>query len=192
MEKEQIKNTYNENMGELILKLWDSGMTRKEIQRELGCSIHTINKYCRGYRGEPNENKQLVICLRMDGYYLDEVVSITGLARQTVIQYSDGHKFVSRKTKKLKVMKKKKVKATTTQIEQRDMLGKGVEAGVYSTAVKLREDRDEGRLIRVYYRGLGFEKLNIQVRVRDGVGCDEAGMRWCKKFGRSFLFAEEV
>lgn len=144
-----------------------------------------------------DEDKEMVIGLRLDGYSINEVEKITGIKRGRITEYTKGMKigyYSNIKPKETKVMNKvkKKVKSTPTQIEQRNMLGKGVEAGIYSTAVKLREDRDEGRLIRVYYRGLGFEKLNIQVRVRDGVSCDEAGMRWCKKFGRSFLFAEEV
>lgn len=177
-----------------ILRLYSLGKTRREIERELKCSIHCINKHLKGsgYRGEVNEKKQLVICLRMDGYYLDEVVEITKLARQTVIEYSKGHKFVSRpvkieKIKKPKVMprKKKNKKDTPTQIEQRSVLGQGVEAGVYTRDVKLRENRDEGRLVKLLYSDLSDNPtVSISIRVKDNVSDQEAADRWGKRFGK--------
>lgn len=182
-------------MGELINDLYEKGYTRKQICSKLGCSIHTVNKYCKGkgYRGEPNENRLLVIGLRMDGYYLDEVVKITNLARQTVIEYSKGYKFDARpsvnikkeKVKPIKVMPKKKTKATPTQIEQRDVLGKGIEPGVYTREVKLRENRDDGRMLNLLYSDLSDKPtVPISIRVKDDVSDKEAADRWGKKFGK--------
>lgn len=170
------------------------------------------------------ELKQMVICLRMDGYYIDEVMKITGLARQTIVQYSQGYNFVKRKqfsngdeitrlhkmgyasteiANRLKchiktvlyhlknnqlksnIMPKKKTKATPTQMEQRDVLGKGIEPGVYTREVKLRDDRDSGRMLNLLYSDLSDKPtVQISIRVKDDVSDQEAADRWGKKFGK--------
>lgn len=204
--KVDVKRTIQDSKKSEVEIGIQKGYTPYQIAINTGLNINTVYFYTANLGLKSNlvsdvkkKNKELCKCLFKDGYSIDDISRITLIEEYIIENYVNGvavykPKYTPRAVKKLKVMKKvkKKVKATPTQIEQRDMLGKGIEAGIYSTQVKLREDRDEGRLIRVYYRGLGFEKLNIYVRVRDGVSCDEAGMRWCKKFGRSFLFAEEV
>ncbi|HWL22329.1 MAG TPA: helix-turn-helix domain-containing protein [Ureibacillus sp.] len=141
-----------------------------------------------------DEDKEMVIGLRLDGYSINEVERITGIKRGRITEYTKGMKigyYSNIKPKETKVMKKvkKKVKATPTQIEQRDMLGKGIESGIYSTAVKLREDRDEGRLVKIcYMEKYGNSYKYISIRVRDNATDTEAGERFCSKFDKLFQF----
>ncbi len=80
-----------------INRLWKSGVSRKDITNRLDCSIHTVNRVCKGKHKAYNEKRDLVVCLRMDGYYIDEVVNITGIPHESVVYYSRGHKFKNSK-----------------------------------------------------------------------------------------------
>lgn len=169
-----------------ILLLWNSGKTRSAIVMELGCSLSTVHKYCKGLRKEDNEKQQLCICLRMDGYYIDEIMKITNLARSTVVQYTSGIDGAKRpttgvkyKVPKVKVMKTIK-KKKTSQIEQRSVLGKGVVSGVYELPSVKREET--GRRITVRYKGLSVIQV-AEIFVSGDMTDDEARQRWCNRNG---------
>jgi orotate phosphoribosyltransferase-like protein len=177
------------------IELNTKGLTVPQIASKMGLKKETVYNYLCNAGEKVNrsikatgENKALCKCLYMDGYSFAQIVEITNLATGTVKSYIKGVKPpVIIKPKTIKVMKKKKVKATPTQIEQRDVLGKGVESGVYSTEVKLREDRDDGRIVTVRYKDYGGSIKTIDIRVRDNATDNEAGERWCKKFGKEYV-----
>lgn len=177
------------------------GYTPYQIAINTGLNINTVYFYTAKLGLKSNlvsdvkkKNKDLCKCLFKDGYSIDDISRITLLEEYIIENYVNGvavykPRYTLKAVKKLKVMKKvkKKVKATPSQIEQRDMLGKGVEAGIYSTAVKLREDRDNGRIVTVRYKDYGGSVKSIDIRVRDGASDDQARARWCKKFGKEYV-----
>lgn len=175
-----------------INRLWKSGVSRVDITKRLGCSIHTVNRVCKGRHKACNETRALVVCLRMDGYYIDEVCSILGMKRDIVIYYSKGVKFEnstrpsrSQKPKVMKIKKKLKEPKITAE-EQRALLNTGAEAGATTLECKLNPSRDDGRLVLVRYKGLGGVQT-CEIRVRDGVSDQEARERWCKKYGKELV-----
>lgn len=172
-----------------INRLWKSGISRRDITNKLNCSIHTVNRVCKGKHKAYNETRDLVVCLRMDGYYIDEVIEITGISKERVVYYSRGVKFTnstrpskSPKQKTMKIKKKLKEPKITAE-EQRLLLNTGAEAGATTLECKLNPLRDQGRLVSVHYKGLGGVQT-CEIRVRDGVTYQEARERWCKKYGK--------
>lgn len=190
------------------IELRKKGLSRSEIANIMGVKKSSVSSYLSGSGGDPGrENKELAICLRMDGYYLDEVSDIMGVSKDYVSQLTSGHgPFARRKTqvctkgeikpkekpkvKPKKIKMKKEVKQTVSAIEQRAVLGQGIESGVYSLEVKLNPKRDDGRMVSVFYKEYGGTVNRVDIRVRDGVSDTEAGERWCKKFNREFLYTK--
>ena len=169
-----------------INRLWKSGISRRDITKRLNCSIHQVNRVCRGKNKAYNETRDLVVCLRMDGYYIHEVANITGISTYSVKYYSKGYKFKnSIKPKGMKIKKKLKEPKITAE-EQRLLLNTGAEAGATTLECKLNPNRDNGRLVLVRYKGLGGVQT-CEIRVRDGVSDQEARERWCKKYGKELV-----
>lgn len=221
------------------IELGKKGLSHSEIASIMAVKESTVSSYLSGSGvASRNENKELAICLRMDGYYLDEVSDIMGVSKDYISELTSGHgPFVRRKTqvkttrnkakaismyrsgvsplniasslgvslnrvyvyikgeikpkvKPKKIKMKKEVKQTVSAIEQRAVLGQGVEAGVYNMEVKLNPNRDNGRIVTVFYKEYGGTVNRVDIRVRDGVSDTEAGERWCKKFNREFLYTK--
>lgn len=199
--KVDVKRTVQEGKQDDVRIGIKKGYTPYQIAINTGLNINTVYFYTAKIGLKSNlvsdvkkKNKELCKCLFKDGYSVDDISRITLLEEYIIENYVNGvaiykPKYTPKVVKKLKAMKKikKKVKATPTQIEQRDMLGKGVEAGVYSTSVKLREDRDNGRIVTVRYKDYGGSVKSIDIRVRDGASDDQARERWCKRFGKEFV-----
>ena len=197
--KVDVKRTVQDGKQEDVRIGIQKGYTPYQIAINTGLNINTVYFYTAKLGLKSNlvsdvkkKSKELCKCLFKDGYSIDDISRVTLLEEYIIENYVNGvavYKPTPLRIKKLKVMKKvnKKVKATPTQIEQRDMLGKGVEAGVYSTAVKLREDRDNGRIVTVRYKDYGGSVKSIDIRVRDGASDDQARERWCKRFGKEFV-----
>ena len=221
------------------IELSKKGLSHSEIASIMAVKESSVSSYLSGSGvASKGENKDLAICLRMDGYYIDEVSDIMGISKDYIRQLTSGHgPFVRRKTqvkttvkkgkaismyrsgvsplniasslgvslnrvyvyikgeikpkvKPKKIKMKKEVKQTVSAIEQRAVLGQGVEAGVYNMEVKLNPNRDNGRIVTVFYKEYGGTVNRVDIRVRDGVSDTEAGERWCKKFNREFLYTK--
>lgn len=176
------------------------GLLPWQISIKLGIDIKTVYFYTSKLGLKSNklsevnkQNKQMCISLKMDGYTTDQICDITGLNEYKVLEYN-GRTKEPKSTPKPKpstvVVKKtikRKPKAKTakpTQIEQRAMIGKGIEAGVYTTDVVMREDRDDGRLVKLLYSDLDdTPRVPISIRVRDtSISDEETVERWKVKF----------
>lgn len=190
-------------------KLYIQGYSVKDISIIMDIKEESADQYLRRVGATGSKAKrELCLGLRMDGYYIYEVAKITGISVGMVKHFTSGISglpvrrarrlerkkssksivVVDKKPKKIKM--KKEVKKTVSAIEQRAVLGQGVEAGVYSLEVKLNPKRDEGRMVSVFYKEYGGTVNRVDIRVRDGVSDTEAGERWCKKFNREFLYTK--
>lgn len=158
-----------------ILKLNELGCSRKHISKALGCSIDTVHRHLKNRC----QNREIVIALRMDGYYIHEVEVITGLNRVQIMYYSKGYNFAQYRPTKNKI-KMKKIKRT--KIEQTKDLEKGMLSGSASKDIVIRESRNEGRTVEVRYKGLDSIKI-ATIFVRDIVTDLEACERWSKRTG---------
>lgn len=176
------------------------GLLPWQISIKLGIDIKTVYFYTSKLGLKSNKlsevnkkNKQMCISLKMDGYTTEQICEITGLNEYRVLEYNGITKSQKSLTKKKPVpiaikktikLKPKTKTAKPTQIEQRAMLGRGVEAGVYELGVKLREDRDQGRLVSLLYSDIDdTPRVPISIRVRDTSISDEEAMeRWKVKF----------
>lgn len=176
------------------------GLLPWQISIKLGIDIKTVYFYTSKLGLKSNklsevnkQNKQMCISLKMDGYTTDQICEITGLNEYKVLEYNGMTKapksLPKPKTTPIAIKKtiKRKPKAKTakpTQIEQRAMLGRGVEAGVYTTEVVMREDRDQGRLVNLIYSDIDdTPRVPISIRVRDtSISDEEAVERWKFKF----------
>lgn len=183
-----------------VTELANKGYTRFGIALLTGLEYQTVYKNSRDIEVAEfvDEDLQLAKCLRMDGYSIREVMNIMCVSYSYVKNATKGMKIgyyslkpkptrVQKKVepkKIIKVMKKKKIDKKPTQMEQRAMLSKGVEAGVYTTDVVMREDRDEGRLVKLLYSDLDdTPRVPISIRVRDtSISDEEAVERWKVKF----------
>lgn len=173
------------------------GLLPWQISIKLGIDIKTVYFYTNklGLKSNKlsevnNQNKEMCISLKMDGYTTQQICDITGLNEYKVLSYTNKTASPKKEPKKkpvpiaIKKTIKRKPKAKPTQMEQRAMLGRGVESGVYELGVKLREDRDEGRLVKLLYSDLDdTPRVPISIRVRDTSISDEEAMeRWKVKF----------
>ncbi len=129
------------------------GLLPWQISIKLGIDIKTVYFYTSKLGLKSNklsevnkQNKQMCISLKMDGYTTEQICDITGLNEYKVLEYNERTKspksLTNPKPKPMAVKKtiKRKPKTKTakpTQIEQRAMIGKGVEAGVFELGVKL-------------------------------------------------------
>lgn len=180
------------------------GILPWQISIKLGIDIKTVYFYTSKLGLKSNklsevnkQNKQMCISLKMDGYTTEQICEITGLNEYKVLEYNGRTKEPksTTKPKPSPVVVKKTIKrkpntktAKPTQMEQRAMLSKGVESGVYTTEVVMREDRDEGRLISVRYKGYGNSIKELSIRVRDSsISDDEARIRWCNKMKKEIV-----
>lgn len=189
-----------------VVEMVKSGLSVAEIVEKTGLSRWTVYNYIAQSGLKANwdrrfEGESVATCkgLYMDGYSKEQISEITGLTMLTVNQYVKGVKppFQARKPKPVKqpVQKTKQVivkpkrtpkhKEKVSTIDQRSMLGKGVTSGVYELGVKLREDRDSGRLVHLLYSDLSENPtVRISIRVRDDVSDQEAADRWGKRFNK--------
>lgn len=213
--KEQTVKQYLYRLGaigsqvkrEMCIALRMDGYYIDEVSNITGVSPNMVKHYTRDVEGLPKrrsspvksklsaeEKKQKCIDLYRSGMSVDKISKSVGLGKNRVyvnlrgVLVKEVKKKPVKKPKKIKM--KKEVKQTVSAIEQREVLGKGVEAGVYTTEVKLNPKRDEGRMVSVFYKEYGGTVNRVDIRVRDEVSDTEAGERWCKKFNREFLYTK--
>ena len=191
-----------------VVAMVKSGLSVAEIVEKTGLRRWTVYNYIAQSGLKANwdrrfEGESVATCkgLYMDGYSKRQISEITGLTMLTVNQYVKGVKppFQERKPNpktvknpdqktKQAIIKSKirtKHKERVSTIDQRSMLGKGVESGVYTTEVKMRGDRDSGRLITLMYSDLSENPtVRISIRVKDDISDEEAVERWAKKHGK--------
>lgn len=202
-----VSRVNTETASKKILELNKKGYRISDIAKSVGVSVPSVYK-CLSRNGAKvnnrapkvkiQENKQICICLIMDGYSVNQVSDITGLKESSVRRHTVGvsmigyckstEEKVKRKAKE-KLMSKKKVmakKAKPSAIEMRSQLGKGIQKGVIPTEIKMREDRDEGTLVTFSYKGYGADRI-LSIRNRDGSTSEEAAIRWCIKNGKEFV-----
>lgn len=183
---------YRGGKANLVAELTIQGLCASDIAEKTGLEISTVHRYSFDMGLKVNrkvskgENKSLCVCLYMDGYSKSQIQDITSLSELTIQQYTKGARApLSIKKPKVMPRKKKNKKDTPTQMQQREMLGAGIEAGVYTKEVKLRDNRDEGRLVKLLYSDLSDKPtVSISIRVKDDVSDQEAADRWGKRFGK--------
>lgn len=174
------------------------GLLPWQISIKLGIDIKTVYFYTSKLGLKSNklsevnkQNKQMCISLKMDGYTTQQICEITGLNEYKVLEYNGRTKEPKSTPKPAPISIKKTIKrkpktktAKPTQMEQRSMIGKGIESGVYELGVKLRDDRDDGRLVRLLYSDIDdTPRVPISIRVRDtSISDEEAVERWKVKF----------
>lgn len=169
-------------------RLYGMGFSPYEIAINLNLTRNTVYQYVRlgnavkgKYKYDPKEDKELCKALFIDGYPIEQISLMTGLRLSEVNRYTSRHKPHQVKLS----MKKKKVKATPSRIEQRAVLGKGIAAGVYDTNVVFRDNRDKGRLVSFLYSDItDTPTIPISIRVKDDISDEEAVTRWCKRMGK--------
>lgn len=169
-----------------IIRLAKLGFDSNIIALNMGIKkssvYHVLYKYgVRSSRWEYDNTEQMQACkgLFIDGYSNEEISMMTGLRFSEVKKYTRGCKAIKPKVMKTK---KKEVKATPLAIDQRAMLGQGISAGVYTKEVKMRDNRDDGRLVAFKYSDLTDKPcVSASIRVRDEVSDEVAVERWAKK-----------
>ena len=114
------------NLQEVILDLKANGFSRSEIEKQLGCSSHTISKYINNSCGDYDETIKLKIQnLRKQNKSIKEIHKITGYSKSTVskwcskIDCNDDIKQLLIKNKKLeyelcKIEKRKNISVNKT------------------------------------------------------------------------------
>lgn len=174
-----------------IIRLSKLGFDNNLIALNMGIKkssvYHVLYKSgLRSERWEHDNTEQMQECqaLFIDGYSNQEISLYTGLRLSEVRKYTKSCKI--HKIQAMKKIKKKEVKSTPLAIDQRAMLGQGVTAGVYTKEVKLRDNRDEGRLVKLLYSDLTDNpSISASIRVRDESISDELAVeRWAKKNGK--------
>ena len=207
--KEQTVKQYLYRLGvtgskvkrEMCIGLRMDGYYIDEVSNITGVSPNMVKHYTRDVKGLPKrrsspvksklsaeEKKQKCIDLYRSGMSVDKISKSVGLGKNRVYVNLRGVlvKEVKKKPiEKPRIMKKKTTKPKVSAIDQREMLHKGVEAGVYTTEVRLRDDRDNGRLVSFLYSDLLPNPTTpISIRVKDDVSDEVAMERWCKKFNK--------
>ncbi len=69
---------------ETILQLYASGLSKRGIRKEIGCSAHTISKYL---AGPVNELGSRIIELRSKGLSVNDIRSTFGCSKSTVSKW---------------------------------------------------------------------------------------------------------
>lgn len=69
---------------ETILQLYASGLSKREIRKEIGCSAHTISKYL---AGPVNELGSKIVELRSKGLSVNDIRSALGCSKSTVSKW---------------------------------------------------------------------------------------------------------
>lgn len=171
-------------------RLYAMGFSPYEIAINLNLTRNTVYQYVRlgnavkgKYKYDPKNDIELCKALFIDGYPIEQISLLTGLRLSEVRKYTSRHKPHQVKFS----MKKKKVKATPSRIEQRAVLGKGIISGTYSLDVKLRPDRDDGVLLGIVYRDLGNVNKDIRIRIKETEDKELKAKNWCKKFGKKYV-----
>lgn len=170
------KNKFD-GMRDIIISMRKQGKKSRDVAAELGVSTSYVFLQSKGItlRRNYGSKKDDVIKLFAKGILKTDIAKQLGISYRLVNEYTKG----------MKKIKKKEVKATPTILDQRSVIGKGVEAGVYTTKVTLRDNRDEGRLVKLLYSDLTDNPcVSASIRVKDDVSDEVAVERWAKKNGK--------
>lgn len=190
-----LKNTGflgKEHDKQLTICLRMDGYYIDEVADIVGINRRSVWDYTTGIEGlcKRPDSRVLSINMYKEGFSIEEISKKVNRKPHTVKGYVK-HLLPSKEKKpKIVKMKKPKKKPKVSAVDQRAVLGQGVEAGVYSLEVKLNPNRDDGRMVSVFYKEYGGTVNRVDIRVRDGVSDTEAGERWCKKFNREFLYTK--
>lgn len=190
-----LKNTGflgKEHDKQLTICLRMDGYYIDEVADIVGINRRSVWDYTTGIEGlcKRPDSRVLAINMYKEGFSIEEISKKVKRKPYTVRCYVNHLLPAKEKKPKIVKMKKPKKKPKVSAVEQRAVLGQGVEAGVYSLEVKLNPKRDEGRMVSVFYKEYGGTVNRVDIRVRDGVRDTEAGERWCKKFNREFLYTK--
>lgn len=185
-----LKNTGflgKEHDKQLTICLRMDGYYIDEVADIVGINRRSVWDYTTGIEGlcKRPDSRVLAINMYKEGFSIEEISKKVNRKPYTVRGYVKHLLPVKEKKPKIVKMKKPKKKPKVSAVDQRAVIGKGVEAGVYTTEVKLRDDRDSGRLVSFLYSDLLPNPTTpISIRVKDGVSDEEAMDRWCKKFNK--------
>ena len=207
--KEQTVKQYLYRLGvvgsqvkrEMCIGLRMDGYYIDEVSNITGVSPNMVKHYTRNVKGLPKrrsspvksklsaeEKKQKCIDLYKSGVSVEKISKSVGLGKNRVYVNLRGVlvKEVKKKpVEKPRIMKKKTTKTKVSAVDQRAVIGKGITSGTYSLEVRLRPDRDDGRLVRFMYSDLLPNPTTpISIRVKDDISDEEAVKRWCKRMGK--------
>lgn len=190
-----LKNTGflgKEHDKQLTICLRMDGYYIDEVADIVGINRRSVWDYTTGIEGlcKRPDSRVLAINMYKEGFSIEEISKKVNRKPYTVSGYVK-HLLPAKEEKpKIVKMKKPKKKPKVSALDQRAVLGQGVESGIYSLEVKLNPKRDEGRMVSVFYKEYGGTVNSVYIMVRDGVSDTEAGERWCKKFNREFLYTK--
>lgn len=175
-----------------IAHLAQMGFTTDDIAINIGTTANVIRHSLRKHGNTPKRvifdnaaDKEISSCLFIDGYSVDQISLMMGILPSDVKRYVRGLKMhrIEMPAKKKIIKKPKPVKPSA--IDQRMVVGKGISPGFYETEVVIRENRDEGKLVKLLYSDLtDTPRVAISIRVKDDISDEEAVERWAKKHGK--------
>lgn len=174
------------------IELFNKGLSKKEIAKEMNESSVNIRNWLKS-SGLclifPVKNKRPRVINYNRSNFPSDVKIIKSYLRLGVNnlvadELGIHRNKVSEILSKYKIMKTIKPKEIIPAEISRDMLGKGFERGKVKE-VKLREDRDSGRLVKFKYSDLSdYPTVLAEIRVKDGVSNQEAIDRWGKNHNK--------
>lgn len=184
------KSSLSQETIDLIVNLRLLGMKYKDISKDLNVPLHSVLKHARGLNvvhKRPRKegyikvnkvySKDRVVELRNQGMDAKRISEKLNINISTVYAYSKGHSF-----KKAKVVKPKVI---TPAIIGNCVMQKGALRKDDTLEVKLRENRDEGRLVKILYSDISdYPSVRAEIRVKDDVSDLVAAQRWGKKYGK--------
>lgn len=151
----------------------EKGMSTKEVAKHLGISRRTVYTYTPEIDLPKRENplKRKVLEMRRSGIGVMDIASRLGISKNSIVNYSKGHKF-----KKVGGYKGGRPKSKIKKVVKKE-----------ERPLVLREDRDLGKSLTVIYQGLG-SKQKVVIKVRDeNLTAEEAGKRWCNRVNKQYL-----
>lgn len=194
-----LKNTGflgKEHDKQLTICLRMDGYYIDEVADIVGINRRSVWDYTTGIEGlcKRPDSRVLAINMYKEGFSIEEISKKVNRKPYTVSGYVK-HLLTAKeikpkekpKVKPKKIKMKKEVKQTVSAIEQREMLGKGIESGTYSLEIRLRSDRDDGILLGIVYRDFGGSIKKVQIRVNDIEDKESRAKKWCDKHKKKYV-----
>lgn len=144
-----------------------------------GISRMTVHKYVKDMQTKRDTCEDLVRSLSKSGLTRKQIEKATGLTSRTIRKYTP-------KDKKIKMTKKKEVKAVQPMVERYELIGKGISKGVKEVKTTLREGRNDGVTVSFRYKD-EYSNKPATIYVKDGVNPEFAANRWCERNGKILI-----
>jgi predicted transcriptional regulator len=150
--------------------------------KHFGISRMTVHKYVKDMTPKRDTCEDLVRSLNNSGMTRKQIEKATGLTSRTVRKYTDK----DIKQPKIKMTKKKEVKAVQPMVERYELIGKGISKGVKEVKTTLREGRNDGVTVSFRYND-EYSSKSATIYVKDGVSTANAAKRWCERNGKTLI-----